>query len=324
MRFINGTISVRGAHDIVFWYTDHSFDPHVWRQQFDAAGGNKAALRRIPNYSPTTVRIGLDGSTLPERTSFFGSDFHDVGDDAIFVTGQIGGTVTGVRIWDVDEAGVDPGFGGNNPRGDLIHNDSIQTSGGLQHFAVTDSFLGQNLQWGAQAGSNHDTEFARLWIAGSAGFGMILDTENGHTNTGSMKTIRAWGNGTHTEPYDPAFDRFRLDILDGQRRVARHLRRAGACRGARNRRQRPSSAQRRADERRPDAGHQRGARSSRQPGPGLARATSLRFVAQLLLLRSSRFRSAVTEYGPASAVRSRDRDPSVQSSSAFVRGLPCP
>ena len=98
MRFINGTVSVRGADDIVFWYTDHSFDPHVWRRQFDAAGGNEAALASILATRARRQSGSASAARSPERISFFASDFHDVGDDAIFVTGQAGGTVTGVRV----------------------------------------------------------------------------------------------------------------------------------------------------------------------------------------------------------------------------------
>lgn len=219
--FRNGMVAVEGVRNVVFWYCDFTFPAAEWQRQYVAAGGAAArpstsVRNRMANPFPSAFRMRSDVArpTVPSRDiGIYGSDIHDVGDDGVFFYSTSGLTLQGVRIWGVDEGTHDPQ--------DWWHNDSVQTTGGTNGVRIEDSYLGQKVQWGAQAGDIANLRATRLWIAGSHTVAWINDVWRGRRLVSSVQEdIRAWGNGqTAWGGYNRGYDKVRLDILDGVHRV---------------------------------------------------------------------------------------------------------
>jgi hypothetical protein len=225
-RFVNGSVRMAGVQDIHFWYCDFSFPPEEWARQYRAAGGTVPADRaarnrfasRMANPLPTSVRARpgvVDPSRGNQRIGFWGSDFHDIGDDAIFLSDTETVLMAGLRIWNVDERQADPGRTYGNSQ-DWFHNDGIQTLGALRGVAIADSWIGQKIQWEASGRDIVNADFRRLWLAGSSTFGQINDTRNGgRILANTQQDIRAFGNGqTHR-----SHDNMRTDFVDGRQQA---------------------------------------------------------------------------------------------------------
>ena len=235
--FVNGTVQLAGVHDVHFWYCDFSFTPDEWTRQYQQAGGRvpadhrmrDAITPRMANPFPTGARVRegvFDRSVLSERVGFWGSDFHDLADDGILLSGARGVSLVGLRIWNVDEKRSDPGQSLGSSQ-DWFHNDGIQTVGDIQDVHILDSWIGQKIQWGAEGRDIRDVEFRRLWYAGSSTFGEINEVKgSGRILNNTQQDIRVFANG---QKNGPAFDGFQTDFVDGAQRAvwSRHYQKAG-------------------------------------------------------------------------------------------------
>jgi hypothetical protein len=218
-KFIDGTIDVRGDN-IAFWYTEHTFPIERWNQQFQAAGGNAAALTTMANGVPKAIWIGnqTQGRTV-HATQILGADVHDVGDDGVYVDKSQGAVIDGTRIWNVEKKTYDPGYNPWVPgMNDLMHNDAVQVPGAVTDLTVADSYLGQTVTVGGDNESSADLNWTNLWIAGADGVGLNFAVHNGFSLTGSMRDIRAWSNGMQ-HPTDSGWDQLRVDIVDSRQVV---------------------------------------------------------------------------------------------------------
>ena len=118
-KFTNGMVKVTGADNIRFWYTEHTFPASEWYRQWVAAGGGHnvsqaqglAAMNTMANPRPKAISIRNYQSDTANSIELYGADIHDVGDDGLNVQGS-DIRVEGARIWNVDEQGADPGYGG--------------------------------------------------------------------------------------------------------------------------------------------------------------------------------------------------------------------
>jgi hypothetical protein len=192
-RFVNGTIIHEQAQDIAYWYTDHSFPVETWYREYQAAGGDAS---KMVHRTPSTVL--LRGGA---RVSFYGSDFHDIGDDAMSGYNLRDLRLQGVHGWNIDEKSYDPGTGGANG-GDLIHNDMIGTVHGFSGLTVHDSFLEQRLYIGAQSTSTTGISFRNVWARGSRSAGFIFNSQNGNQITGERVNVYSWGHNNGLDRFD--------------------------------------------------------------------------------------------------------------------------
>ena len=224
--FVNGMVRLSGVEDVHFWYSDFSFPPEAWARQYAEAGGSVPGDRGVrdefgalmANPLPTAIRTRA-GSEASERVGVFGSDFYDIGDDAIFLADVDGVRLEGLRIWNVDERGADPGQALGTDQ-DWFHNDGIQTIGGVSDVQIVDSWIGQKIQWGTERGDIVDATFERLWLAGSSTFGQINETTNGGRILDNVqRDIRVFANGQRGTTYDEVYDTFRTDFVDGDQRA---------------------------------------------------------------------------------------------------------
>lgn len=222
-RFVKGMVRLAGVSDVHFWYCDFSFTPEEWNRQFQATGesskGGRAtradrerAVEKMKNPYPTALRIrqGVDDTSREnQRIGVFGSDLHDLGDDGIIFGFTRGFRVEGVNIWNIEEKGYDPGRQNGNG-GDWWHGDSIQTVGASRDVAVSDSWLGQKVQWGSEDRDVVSSSLRRIWIAGSRTYAQITGVKPGGRILNNVEdSIRAFGNK----------DRFRIDFVDGDQKA---------------------------------------------------------------------------------------------------------
>lgn len=223
-KFVNGMVRLGGVDDIQFWYCDFTSPPAQWAAKYRAAGGTVPAARnqrtgliaKLANPLPTGIRMTSTRTWTNHDIGIYGSDIHDVGDDGMFLADVGGLRVAGVRIWDVDEHGIDPGASFGNG-GDWFHNDGIQTAGAIDDVEITDSWIGQKLQWGATGDDITNARFRRVWLAGSRTFGMINGVaDGGRILANSMEDVRAFGNGQAHGGHDADTDAFRTDFVDGR------------------------------------------------------------------------------------------------------------
>ena len=226
-RFVDGMVRLAGVDSVNFWYCEFTSPPEAWQEQFRAAGGPDEApraergkyIRDLPNPLPTAIRLTGGSGARPRRSrsvGIYGSDIHDVGDDALYVVHADGVRLAGLRIWDVDERGIDPGRAFGNS-GDWFHNDGIQTTGSLSDFELTDSWVGEKIQWAADGQDVTNVRFRRLWLAGSRTFGQI----NGISGRGrildmTIDDVRAFANGQGDGTYLEETDTVRTDFVDGR------------------------------------------------------------------------------------------------------------
>lgn len=216
-RFVDGMVRLGGVEDVHFWYCEFEFPAEEWDRQFRAAGGDAPAHRSqrsamitsMANPLPTALRIRSVDGHRNARIGVFGSDIHHVGDDGIFFTSVDGLRLEGVRIWDVDEKGFDPGhsFGDD---ADWFHNDALQTAGSVRDIEIRDSWFGQKVQWTAQEQDIVDATFERVWIAGSRTWAQIVGVHGeGRILRNRQRAILIFGN-RHAD---------RVDYVDGVRQA---------------------------------------------------------------------------------------------------------
>jgi hypothetical protein len=172
----------------------------------------------MANPLPTAIRMraGVESGGDNARIGVFGSDFHDIGDDAIFLADARAVRLEGLRIWNVDEKSFDPGQVYGNDQ-DWFHNDGIQTVGAISDVQIADSWIGQKIQWGAEGGDIEDVDVRRLWFAGSSTFGQINAVENGgKILDNTQDDVRVFANG---QKNGVAHDKLRTDFVDGVQRA---------------------------------------------------------------------------------------------------------
>jgi len=188
--FRNGAVWSDAASDIRFWYTDHTFPVEVW----DAEPSPK--IHRVPR-----TMYAVDGAA---RIGVYGADFHDIGDDGLLVRRATDVDVVGVHMWNVTEKNYDPD--------DLIHNDTIQVTGGVTNLSVRHTrFRGARPWVGTEKNGNvTNFEFADSWVEDSRnqGIGFAASTKGDGTKlrvTGARTDVYTWGQpGPH-----------RVDFVDG-------------------------------------------------------------------------------------------------------------
>jgi hypothetical protein len=175
----------------------------------------------MANFLPSAIRA-QPGNADNTNIEVYGSDLHDLGDDGIFFYDTAGFRVEGSRIWNVNEKTDDPGQTLGNSD-DWFHNDGLQTSGGVSDVHVQDSWLGQKIQWAAEKGkTNSNTEFSRLWLAGSTTYGNINGiSSGGKILSTTQRDIKVFKNGQAPSGagYDADFDNFRTDFVDNSQRA---------------------------------------------------------------------------------------------------------
>ena len=230
-RFVNGMVRLAGVSDVHFWYCRFTFPPEEWTRQYRAAGGptggrsdrdvRQRYTERMANPFPTALRIRSslrDPGRHNRRIGIYGSDISDVGDDGVFFGFARGVRLAGLRIWNVDERGQDPGRELDNDQ-DWWHNDGIQTVGAIEDVEISDSWIGQKVQWSTEGRDILDARFQRLWLAGSRTFGQINGLAGGRILRNVQEDITVFGNGQQGGRHTPDLDRFRVDIVDGEQRA---------------------------------------------------------------------------------------------------------
>jgi len=120
-----------------------------------------------------------------------------VGDDGIFGGMQQSLIIEGVRVWHVDEKGLDPN---TNPwipgLGDLIHNDGVQFPGAVADVQIRGSHFMNNLMLFADNG-NLSVAVDDTWLAGCGGLGIVTGARADKQNRAqiSMRDVHGFGNG---------------------------------------------------------------------------------------------------------------------------------
>ncbi len=194
-RFVNGSVFVSG-HDIVFWYTDHTFPANVWAGQSPNPGAPEQGLYRAPR----TVYVN-GGSGV----RFLGASLHDTGTALAFANAS-DVLLEGVNVWGLDDLGLDPH--------DVVHPDAIgAVAGNNDGVTVADSWIRGRILLedsnGSSGGPQRNLRFDRMWVSNSpsAGFTFTSLLPAGRGGIfGERTDVRSWD---HKNGYD------RIDIVDG-------------------------------------------------------------------------------------------------------------
>jgi len=167
LRFEALNVAVLGSNGIEFRYTEHSFPIERHPDPENSWCGEQRG--------PNTMEIQNS-----DRITIAGSDFADVGNDAIRIEQSDHVTVEGVIVTDVwhdrlqsgNENGECDGNDGSN-----YHTDGLQIiNGESDDLTIRDSYFGQRLVLtvdGDGVGGNHDMVLERLWLVAE-----LPDTSN--------------------------------------------------------------------------------------------------------------------------------------------------